>query len=121
MNIKIKQIVDHGHNDERIVLSVVEDDDIGRYLIMDSTYTSSQNISNKLRHTYWFPDKKVKAGDLIILYTKHGKQSQKANKNGTTSHFFYWDLKNNVWNDDGDAAVLFYASEWTVHKVSSKK
>lgn len=121
MKVTIKEIIDHGHNDERIVLSVKEDTDIGEYVVLDTTYTKDGGVSNKVRHPYWFPDKKVSKGDLVILYTKKGKQSETKNANGSISHFFYWGLDINVWNDDGDYALLFHIDEWQSHKVSIKK
>jgi hypothetical protein len=34
--------------------------------------------------------KAVEAGDLVVLYSKPGTQSQKKLNNGTAVHFFYW-------------------------------
>lgn len=120
MKVKIKYIIDHGHNDERIVFDIMEDTDIGEFLVMDTTYTSDSMISNKVRHPYWFPDKTVKKGDLVVLYTKVGYNRSVANKNGNSSHFFYWGLNSNIWNNDGDAAVLMHINEWRHHRVSVK-
>lgn len=120
MNIKIRSIIDHGHDDERIVLDVTDDTDIGEYLVLDTTYTSAGNVSNKVRHPYWFPDKKVKKMDVVVLYTKRGKSSSKVNKDGSTSHFFYWGLNNNVWNNDGDCALVLHVDNWLSHRVDSK-
>lgn len=121
MKVKIRNIVDHGHNDERIVLDVNADTDIGEYLVLDTTYTSSGVVSNKVRHPYWFPDKKVKSGDVVVIYTKKGTNSQQVNKDGSTSHFFYWGLDNNVWNNDGDCALLLHVDNWESHRVTISK
>lgn len=83
------------------------------YLTFDSTYTEDGQVSNLVRHPYWFPDKRVKAGDLIVLYTKTGAKSQTKNKNGSTSHFFYRGLERTIWNKSGDCAVLLEISTWT--------
>ena len=112
MDLTIRAIRDAGNAKlERIVLKVCEDCNVGDFLIMDTTYDGDR-ISNKLRHTYWFPDKVVKKGDLVILYTKEGKINEKINLSGNTSHFFYWNLKETVWNKDEDCAVLFSISEY---------
>lgn len=112
MDLSIKYIRDAGNNKlERIVLKVREDCNVGDFMIMDTTY-DGDHISNKLRHTYWFPDKAVKKGDLVILYSKEGKISEKINPSENTSHFFYWNLKETVWNKDEDCAVLFSISEY---------
>jgi len=65
MKVKIRNVVDHGHSDERIVLDVIADTDIGEYMILDTTYTSSGAVSNKATHPYWFPDQKTKEGDVV--------------------------------------------------------
>lgn len=112
MDMSIKYIRDAGNEKlERIVLKVCEDCNVGDFLIMDTTY-AGDHISNKLRHTYWFPDKEVKEGDLVVLYSKEGTISEKKNPSGHTSHFFYWNLKETVWNKDEDCAVLFSISEY---------
>jgi hypothetical protein len=116
MKINIKKIIDHGHNKERIVLNIIEDTDIGEYLILDSTYTSKGRVSNKVRHPYWFPDKKVKKDDLVILYTKKGEPNETKNEDGSTSYFFYWGLDSNVWNNDGDCALLLHIDDWKSYK-----
>jgi hypothetical protein len=118
MKAKIRNIVDHGQSNERIVLDIIADTDIGEFLILDTTYTSSGSISNKVRHPYWFPDKKVEKGDLVVVYTKKGTNSSKTNTNGTTSHFFYWGLDSNVWNNDGDCALLLHIHDWESHRVT---
>ena len=74
-----------------------------------------------MRHPYWFPDQKVKKGDTVVLYTRKGTYNTKTKSNGTTSHFFYWGLNNNVWNDEGDIALLFHIDNWQASKVPGKK
>jgi hypothetical protein len=62
MKAVIRNIVDNGNHDERLVIDITEDTHIGEYLVLDSTYTADGVISNKVRHPYWFPDQKVKKG-----------------------------------------------------------
>lgn len=118
MKVKIRNTIDHGHNDERIVLDVISDTDIGEFIVLDTTYTNQGKVSNKVRHPYWFPDKKAKEGDVVVLYTKKGTNTSKVNPNGASSHFFYWGLENNVWNNDGDCALLLHVDNWESHKVT---
>lgn len=114
MNIKIRAIRNSGVADkERLVLQVLRDDDIGYYVVFDTTFTEDGKISNKVRHSYWFPDKKVRIGDLVILYTKPGTQSESQNEDGSTAHFFYWGLDKTIWNKEGDCAVLLEARNWS--------
>ena len=121
MDVNINSIVDHGHNSERIILDVVTDTDIGKYMVLDTTYTASGSVSNKVRHPYWFPDQPVKKGDTIILYTKRGSGGSVKDANGSVTYSYYWGLDSNIWNDDGDYALLMYIGKWQSHKVQKKK
>jgi NAD+--asparagine ADP-ribosyltransferase len=113
MNVKILYIKDKSDIDnERIVLYANEDCDIGNYMIFD-TYSIGEGISTKIRHTYWFPDKKIKKGDKIIIYTKKGKNSSKENSL-STSHFFYWGIDRAIWIKEEECAVLMEISEYDV-------
>jgi len=112
MNIEIQTINNLGNYEEEYVsLKVVEDCDAGRFLLVDTTYAGDGNVSSKLRHVYWLPDKNVKKGDFIWVHTKVGSQTENKNKAGTTTHHFYWGLKVSVWNDDKDCGVLFHYDE----------
>lgn len=118
MKLKIDSVVDYGtHDSEKVLLTVLEDCNLKYYQIADTTYTSEGKISDKLRHFYWFPVKDVKKGDTIILYTKEGNNTSKQLPNGKTQYTYYWGLDNFVWNNDGDAAVLFEINKWKTTKV----
>jgi hypothetical protein len=118
MEIKIDRIVDHGHTTERVEMTVTQDCDLGYYILADTTYTRSGQLSNKLRHMHWFADKKVKCGDQVILYTKKGRNSSSALESGTTKYIIYWQLDINVWNNEGDAALLLHTNQWRATKVN---
>ena len=118
MNVEIISVHNHGnHKEEYVLLRVKADCDIGHYQLCDSTYTKDGNVSNKVRHTYWFPDKPVKKGDLVSLWTKDGTNTTTKNDSGTTVHRFYWGLAKAVWNDDGDCAVLQHVPNWQFFKA----
>ena len=53
----------------------------------------------------------------VALYTKSGSSKSLENKSGTTTHIFFWGLKEPVWNDAQDCAVLFEVNTWTVKRV----
>lgn len=113
MNVEIRYIKNPGElENERLVLKVLKDCDIGRFLTFDTTYTEDGNVSNLVRHPYWFPDKYVKAGDFVVVYTKSGRQSEKTNNNRSTSHFFYRGLEKTIWNRRRDCAVVLEISDW---------
>ena len=116
MKIEIKSINNLGDYDkEYVTLTVKTDCDAGNFILADTTYASDGQVSSLLRHTFWLPDKAVKAGDFIRVYTKAGTSKSVKNTLKTTTHKFYWGLKNAVWNDDGDCAIIHEISNWS-HK-----
>ena len=103
MSVKIINIKSVGIPDkERLVLKVLNDDDIGYYVIFKTSFIE-ERIYTHIKNTFWFPDKKVRKGDFIVLYTKSGIQSEAKNKMGTISHIFYWGLKEAIWGRKDDA------------------
>ena len=119
MKIEIKSIANKGVIDkERIVLKALSDADIGDYLLIQAGFSNGE-VTVATYKTYWFPYKAVAAGDLIVLYTKYGKESDKELNQGKKAHFFYWGLEAPIWNKDDRAPVLLHAPEW-VSKAPSE-
>ena len=113
MKLKLLYVKDNGDlKNERVVLKAVSRVDIGGYLLSDTTFNDKGGVSNKLRHVYWFPDRLIEPGDFVALYTRKGVDSQRSNKAGTITHWFFWDLDGTIWNKDKDAAVLFEIENW---------
>jgi hypothetical protein len=69
----------------------------------------------------------VSAGDLVVLYTKSGRENEKELKSGRKAHFFYcvllntpsacggelhWGLDPSIWERKDRAPVLLHAPEW---------
>jgi hypothetical protein len=118
MKIKIHSVVGKGDLEkESVWLQVLEKDDIGMYLLSDTTYRDNGKISNELRHIYWFPDQNVEKGDWIHLFTKNGKNTSSKNEYNTTTYSYYWNLGRTIWNKGGDAAVLFRIGDWEYKSV----
>jgi hypothetical protein len=114
MNLQLR-IVDAGNLEkERVVLTAVTDDDVGQYAVFCCEATEDGKIySGDIPKVYWFPSQKMKKGDLVVLYTKEGVDSEKKNKSGTTSTFYYWQLDRPLWQP-GFRPVLVHTSNWTV-------
>lgn len=113
MKLKLVSINGNGDFDkEHVLLKALDDCDVGRYMLADSTYTASKQVSNKLRHIFWFPDKTVKKDDLISVWTKSGNDTTSKTDSGTPVHRFFWNLKTAVWNDEGDCGILFEIADW---------
>lgn len=118
--MKLEILSVHGTGDylkEYVLLEALADCDVGRYMIADSTYMSDGKVSNKVRHTFWIPDRQVRAGDLVSVWTKPGDHIVTKNAQGRTIHRFFWGLREAVWNDTGDCAVLFELSTWAFAPV----
>lgn len=101
----------------QIILEAENDCDIGTYILFDTTY-EGKYISDKVRHSFWLLDKKISAGDKIIIYTKSGEEKLKINGNGKNSYFLYWGLDETVWNKHEDCAVLIKIDDYLVKKVN---
>lgn len=113
MKLKIEKIEDAGVlAKERVVLKALSDGPIGSYLLCKTRKFEDERISSKLADTFWFPDKDVSKGDLIVLYTRAGTSSSKKNETGNSSYFFYWSKTESLWNSPDDAALVIKASEW---------
>ncbi|HTV84380.1 MAG TPA: hypothetical protein VME63_03190 [Dyella sp.] len=114
MKLSIKSFADVGVLEkERLVLRVLEDVDIGDYLVLRSKKSKKTGypISGS-SDAYWFPDEEVKAGDLVVIYTREGKASKKEISDGRTAHFYYWKKEQAFWGDDGNKAVLIETGSW---------
>ncbi|MCD7923604.1 MAG: hypothetical protein LUI85_02465 [Bacteroides sp.] len=108
MNVKIVDLRDLNSKDERILLKVLKDCNIGEYILFDTTYDGDGNPSNIFRHCYIFPSKKVNAGDYIQLYTGHGNQKSVERTDGYINHKFYWGSDEPIWNNEKDIAYLIH-------------
>lgn len=115
MDLKISSIAEKGTpNQERLVFNVLADTDVGEYVVF-RTAENAGVVTTKLLNAFWFPDKPVKAGDLVVLYSKGGVRSEKLLKSGRTAYFFYWNAGPAIWGEDGVAAVLLHVDRWNSH------
>ncbi|WP_312288455.1 MULTISPECIES: hypothetical protein [Bacteroidota] len=122
MKLNIKTVTDFGtHASERVWLEVLEDCNLKNYMLTDTTYKEDNSISNKVRHVHWFEPKNVRGGDEIVFYTRRGNESSESINNGrNTRYFLFWGLDSYVWNNSGDAAILFEINNWKTTKVFAK-
>ncbi|SDB53811.1 hypothetical protein SAMN03159382_04124 [Pseudomonas sp. NFACC23-1] len=106
MKLKIASAYHHGNVDkEHVVLSVLEDCNLGGYVLMDTTYDKVGNVSNKHRHVKWLPRIAAKKGDKVSVWTKTGTD-ESVTSDGVRWHRVYWNMHSSIWNNDGDVAVL---------------
>ncbi|WP_244807908.1 hypothetical protein [Caballeronia zhejiangensis] len=123
MKLEIKSFADSGDLEkERLVLRATADGDIGSFIVLRSQ-SADDGVSpiSGTKNAYWLPDRTVKSGDLIVVYTKAGKSSRKQLKTGATAHFFYWGLKLDIWGSSRkNVAVILDARDWTSAAPPSK-
>ena len=109
--LKITTIREKGDlSKERIVMKAQNSGNVGEFMLVQ-TGLQEGSVTNKVYEAFWFPDKDVKAGDFVVVYTKRGSDSAKP-FNGVTSHFFYWGKDQSIWSSSEKAAVLMHAPEW---------
>ncbi|NTU79266.1 MAG: hypothetical protein HGA45_07655 [Chloroflexales bacterium] len=112
MKVKISSILplDHGYG-ECVVLEVLNDTDIGKYILMDYAAT-------KISHTFWFPDMQVKKGDVIYLYTSEKALCSEMQKPGNGSfHELLWNLPSPLESVKPNCLVLVEASDWSFKEI----
>lgn len=115
MQARIKRIDRGDLETEKVVIEALEDCNMGRFLLFDTTYDESGIESNKNRHMYLFSDLHVQKDDFVVLYTRQSRANDLQlfqNKRGTTTYNLYWNLDTTVWNNTGDTAYLVHYDAW---------
>lgn len=99
---------------ERLVFRAREDVDVGRYAIFkcENSETKGRVLSANIPAVYWFPDKTIKAGDFVVVYSKAGARSEKKGDNGNMTYFYYWGFESAQWNKNY-TPVLLEANTWS--------
>jgi len=83
---------------ERVIMTATADVDIAYFSLFCCTASAEDEVAaGDIPRVFWFEERKMKKGDLAVLYTKQGTTSEKKNKNGSTSTFYYWGLKGVLW------------------------
>lgn len=118
MKLEIAYIKDSGNLEkERTVFKVTQPTNLGIYLVSQSVETSENTFSSRIRNVYWLPDQELKAGDLVVLYTKKGEKRSTINEDGSTTYFYYWGLDKPMTSVEKTCVVLLEAS-WRIKGVS---
>ena len=116
MNLEVRGIENaQDLESERLVLKAKVDLDVGRYVVLRVRTVDERLVAGgNVEAAYWIPDKKVKAGDFIVIYSKSGSSSEKLSTDGkTASHFFYWGASQPRWTP-GTAAAIIEAATWAL-------
>lgn len=118
MILKIKDIKDIGSDKERVVLTALEDGDIGMHFMLNTIQIGDGEVSSEVSKPYWFPDIEVKLGDLVVVYTKKGKRGLKLNPSGKTSYFFYRNFDEPIYGDS-EIPLVIEADNWSTKDTNS--
>ena len=98
------------------MFSVGGDTDIGGYLVLIARLAEDGSPFSGSHAAFWFSDKHVKKDDLVVLYTRSGVEKSQVNKDGSSSHFFYWGLKEPKLGSQSFGIVLVRSPEWEMGK-----
>jgi len=115
MIFEIRRIADPGDlDDERVVLKALGPGELGDFALFAARRSQDPGkvLSGRIRSAYWFPNRQLKTGDLAVLYTKSGRQSEKKLEGGSKTYFFYWGLEEPIWGDEHYKPVLVEVSDW---------
>jgi hypothetical protein len=118
MRVEIRGIIDYGKPEsERIIIDVLENCNIGHYMIMQTNYTHHERPSNKIKTIFIFPSQPMQKGDTVILYTKEGKNSM-LEKGGKIEYSFYWNMDKCIWNNMDDCVLIVHFDSLTHKKIN---
>lgn len=118
MKISIHSAANKGEKGKEIIwLQVLEETNLRRYIISDTTFTDKNEISNEVQHMFWFPNINVKKGDWIALHTENGVYAAVNNDQKTITHHIYRNIDRTIWNKDGDYAILYELADSEHKKV----
>jgi len=112
MNLDLRGIENIGDLErERVVVRATQDVDIGDFAIFKCRKSADGGVaSGHVPDAYWFPDRTIKSGDFVVLYTKKGTASEKKGETGSTTYFYYWGWARSQWSDH--IAALVHTAAW---------
>jgi len=111
MDLEIQEIKnDGGSEKERVLILALNDCNTENYILFDTTYTDDGEVSNELRHSFFFPDLEIQEGEIVVVYTKKGTYKRHVSSIGTVYHRLFWGLEDAIWNDEEDWALLVKVS-----------
>lgn len=119
MKVRMSKILGFGDpENERILIDVLEDCELGNYVLALSNIVNDTSISNKIENVYWLENQELKKGDLVVVYTKRqGAAIQKIeNQSGVVSYFLFWNLDNTISSKQGKKVVCLETT-WMTMKI----
>ena len=90
MRVQIQYVADRGDlSRERLVMRVRQDVDIGDFMLVRTGFEEDE-VTTDVSNALWFPYERLRAGDLVVVYSKRGGSKRKRLDDGHKAHFFYW-------------------------------
>lgn len=112
MNLELRSIIAPGDlKNERLTLRALTNLDVGDYLVAQTMIVNG-NPTTSFDHMLWFPFKAINKGDLVVVYTKVGNNTERVLSKGNTAHFFYLDLVTAIWDDPNKGAIVLHTPTW---------
>ncbi len=111
MKVQIQYVADKGNlSRERLVMRVRKEVDIGDFILIRTGFEDDE-VTTEVSNAFWFPYQQLRAGDLVVVYSKKGR-SRIGPIDGAKAYFFYWGQESPLWDNEDVAPVLLYAPEW---------
>lgn len=112
MNLRIRKVDGKSIAGECIIIDVLKDCDLNEFILFDTTYDEEGVVSNKHRHSFFFPKINAKKDEIILIYTKEGKDIMPSKDLPfPTPYVLYWGLDTCVWNNDKDNTLLVHVDD----------
>lgn len=116
MELIITGIGDKGKLEgERIGLKAIKDCDLKFYQLFKTTF-GEIGFVNRSSAVFWFSPLKLKTNDLVVVYTRQGKNNQETKPDGTTTYWIYWGLNSPIFTDSQEGLVLAEITDWKMTK-----
>jgi hypothetical protein len=121
MKLELRSIIAPGDlKNERLTLRALSSLDVGDYLVAQ-TVLIDNDPATSFDHMIWFPFKTIDKGDLVVVYTKSGKSSEKVLSTGNSAHFFYLNLGSTIWDEPEKGAIILHTPSWQSKSVDELK
>ena len=98
--------------DERIVIDVLEEMNLGDYLIFASKELNDSKIDSSIESPVWFPDITAVPGDRVVVYTREGSYRSAKTESGGRIYFIYQGRSEPIFVDAAIGVVLLHANDW---------
>ena len=92
-------------------MRVRQDVDIGDFMLVRTGFEEDE-VTTDVSNALWFPYERLRTGDLVVVYSKRGRNKRKGLDDGHKAHFFYWGQDSPLWDNEHVAPVLLYAPQW---------